>query len=217
MARIGVFDTGFGGRYVAQQLGRLRPHDQFVAVDDRQHIPYGSKTDDEIFELTNNAIQPLLDADCDIIIIACNTATTVAIDRLRAAHPDVPFIGFEPMVRTAAQLTRTGKIAILATPATLRSARYRELKSKWASDCVVIEPDCSTWATRIESNSFDPSVAEQCITELVDHGVDTVALACTHYLYLGDHLQAQVGSRATIIQPLEAVDQQISHILMDVE
>lgn len=213
MALIGIFDTGLGGRYAAQRLKRLRPHDEFIVVDDYAHVPYGSRTDDEIFELTNNAIRPLVMVRCDVIVIACNTATTTAIEKLRATHPGVPFVGFEPMVKTAARTTKTNKIAILATPVTLRSQRYKQLKRKWAAKCRVFEPDCSTWATLIENNTFDPVEAEQCIIDLIANDVDVVALACTHYIYLRDRLQDLAGTRATVIQPMESVNSQIANIL----
>lgn len=215
MALIGIFDTGFGGRYAAQRLKRLRPHDELIVVDDYAHAPYGSRTDDEIFELTNNAIRPLVMARCDVIVIACNTATTTAIEQLRTAHPGMPFVGFEPMVKTAVRTTKTNKIAILATPVTLRSQRYKQLKSKWAAKCQVLEPDCSTWASRIENNTFDPAEAEQCIIDLIANDVDVAVLACTHYIYLRDRLQDLAGTRATIIQPIESVNERISHVLQE--
>lgn len=127
---IGVFDSGIGGLSIATRLRELLPGADVQSVDDRAHMPYGTKTDQEIMSLTLAAIQPLLTLNCDSIVIACNTATTVAIKHLRDMYPDTRFIGIEPMVKPAAQLTNTGVIAVCATPGTLQSKRYNELKSR---------------------------------------------------------------------------------------
>jgi glutamate racemase len=214
MATVGIFDTGFGGHYVAERLRLKRPHDVYHVVDDHKHLPYGSRTPEEIFTLTNAAIQPLL-KQADVIVIACNTATTLAIDQLRQAYPDITFVGFEPMVKTAAEMTKSHKIAILATPATVNSDRYQGLKAEWANGCKVFEPDCSNWASQIEAEAFNPAVAERVVQDLTQNGVDVISLACTHYLYLKDALQAAVGQAAVIIDPLEAVNRQIDHVLSE--
>ena len=215
MAHIGIFDTGAGGRFAAKELGRLRPQDSFMVVDDHAHLPYGSRTEDEIIKLTDAAIQPLL-RDCDVIVIACNTATTIAINAIRGKYPDQRFVGFEPMIKTAAQITRSGKIAILATPATLHSPRYQKLKRRWAADKEVIEPDCSSWAEQIEKQTFDPQIAIKLATQLAADGVDIISLACTHYLKLQPEIEKAAGPRrVAVISPLHAVNQQITRTLQE--
>jgi glutamate racemase len=214
MAHIGIFDTGFGGRYAGEQLAHLRPHDTFTIVDDKAHMPYGLRSEEEIIDLTNQAIQPLL-SSCDLIVIACNTATTIAINRLREMYPGMPFVGFEPMIKTAATRTETNKIAILATPATLRSPRYRTLKQEWAEGMHVIEPDCSSWAAAIEAGTFDEDTAIKLAEELANDGVDVISLACTHYLYLRSAMQRAVDGRATVLSPINAVNAQIDYVLSD--
>jgi glutamate racemase len=212
MTHIGIFDTGFGGQYAAHELAALRPDDTFTVVDDKAHLPYGLRTEREIIDLTDKAIQPLL-SSCDVIVIACNTATTIAINRLRKMHPDMPFVGFEPMIKTAARATQTGKIAILATPATLRSSRYQQLKQQWAEGVRVAEPDCSTWAGAIEAQTFDKATAVTLAKQLADGDVDVISLACTHYLYLQAAMQKAVGAKARILSPLTAVNSQINRVL----
>ncbi len=211
MAHIGIFDTGFGGHYVAAVLRQSRPKHTYVVVDDKQHMPYGSRTDREIFKLTDKAIQPLL--NCDVIVIACNTATTSAITALRQKYPLALFVGFEPMIKPVALATRTGRVAILATPATLQSARYQKLKEQWANNCTVYEPDCATWAHEIENKTFDKTIAVQLASELAIQGVDAIALACTHYIYLKESMQSAVADRATIFDPLAAVTRQLDHLI----
>jgi glutamate racemase len=215
MAHIGIFDTGFGGTYVAQQLAKLRPHDTFAVADDRDHLPYGDRSDHEIIQLTDEAIQPLLDSNCDVIVIACNTATTIGIASLREKYPEQLFVGFEPMIKTAARETKADQIAILATPATLRSQRYRKLKDEWANGIQVSEPDCSDWAPLIERGAFSTDTATTLALELVEEGIDVISLACTHYLYLQEAMQEIVGDYATILSPLHAVNQQIDRVVQD--
>jgi glutamate racemase len=211
MAHIGIFDTGFGGRYAARELAILRPDDTFRVVDDAEHLPYGQRSEDEIISLTDRAIQPLL--GCDVIVIACNTATTIAITKLREIHPAVRFVGFEPMIKTAAELTQHNTIAVLATPATLRSPRYTALKQRWAKNVHVIEPDCGTWAARIESGTFAEQTAIDLALQLTAEGADVISLACTHYLYLQKAMQQAIGTKAQVLSPLRAVNAQISRVL----
>lgn len=211
MKLIGIFDTGFGGEYVAQKLSKLYAQNTFIVANDKAHLPYGSRSEDEIFDLTDAAIQPIL--HCDIIIIACNTATTIAINRLRTKYVNKTFVGFEPMIKPAATITKTGRIAILATPATLKSRRYQDLKQTWAQSKDVIEPDCANWATQIENNKFDTKIATDLVKRLVQDNVDVIALACTHYIYLKNDMQTTAGNTAQIIDPLSAVKKQLDRLL----
>src|SRR5690606_15791182 len=109
------------------------------------------------------AIQPLLHEACDIIIIACNTATMTAIKTLRNKYPEQEFIGIEPMVKPAASMTKTGTFAVCATPVTVASKRYKWLVDTYASSSRIIEPDCSTWAPMIEKNTVDKVAIEKII------------------------------------------------------
>ncbi len=183
-----------------------------MIVDDLLNAPYGSRSDDDITRLTHDAVLPLVSA-CDVVVIACNTATTVAIRSLRDKHPHLPFIGFEPMVKTAAALTTNGRIAVLATPATLRSRRYKLLKRTWAGDLHVAEPDCSTWAGQIETHDFDESEAVGLAERLAHDGIDVISLACTHYLYLENAISQAVGQSVTVLNPIRAINAQITHVL----
>src|SRR5690348_11137829 len=128
MVKIGVFDSGIGGQSVAERLQQLFPAVEIIFVNDSKNVPYGAKSAARVFELTKNAIQPLLEANCDAIVIACNTATTCAISELRSAYPDTHFVGIEPMIKPAALRSKKGIIAVLATPTTLNSHRYAALK-----------------------------------------------------------------------------------------
>lgn len=209
--KIGIFDSGQGGHIVARQLQSRRPHDTFTVVDDIANVPYGSRPAAEIRSLTDLAIQPLLHS-CDIIVIACNTATAVAIDTLRQKYPHVPFVGFEPMVKSAVTHSQSGVIAVLATPATLASERYQQLKTTYADQATILEPDCRDWAARIEANTFEPTEAQTIARKVVQQGADVIVLACTHYLLLEPAIHEAVKSTARVLQPLDAINAQINRL-----
>ncbi len=209
--KIAVFDTGLGGEIVAKELKKSLPGNAFLVINDRANLPYGNKTAEEIINLTDLAIAPLL-SSCNIVVIACNTATTIAIEELRKRHPKTIFVGFEPMIKPAVELTKTGKIAILATPATLKSQKYLALKREWAKDVVIFEPNCSDWAQKLEDNKFDIKIAQNLTNHLIDQGVDIIALACTHYIKLQPEIQKSASSRAKVINPIEAVSARLNEL-----
>lgn len=212
--KIGVFDSGIGGKAVAEELQRLIPDAEVLYVSDSAHVPYGGRPQQEIIELTEAAIQPLLDAACDAIVIACNTATTNAIGALRQAHPAQHFVGLEPMVKPAAALTKTKTIAVLATPATLASERYAQLKNDWAADITVIEPDCASWASNIEHDAIEKIPLETTMSALKDNDVDVIVLGCTHYHWLKDRIEQLAGPTVTVLEPSNAIKERI-HSLLD--
>ena len=212
--KIGVFDSGIGGKAVAEELQRLIPDAEVLYVSDSAHVPYGGRPQQEIIELTEAAIQPLLDTTCDAIVIACNTATTNAIGALRQAHPAQHFVGLEPMVKPAAALTKTKTIAVLATPATLASERYAQLKNDWAADITVIEPDCASWASNIEHDAIEKIPLETTMSALKDNDVDVIVLGCTHYHWLKDRIEQLAGPTATVLEPSNAIKERI-HSLLD--
>jgi len=211
--RIGIFDSGIGGEAVAATLHKLLPSADIICVNDHAHMPYGERSQKEIIKLTKNSIKPLLDSDCDAIIIACNTATTVAISDLRLTYPDVNFIGIEPMVKPAAAMTKTGSIAICATSQTLQSDRYKELKRIWASGVEVVEPDCGNWATLIEYGKSNEINTAPLIKLLIDHNVDVVVLGCTHYHWIKQNIIDAIGSMVTVLEPSDAIAERIKNLI----
>lgn len=211
--KIGIFDSGIGGEAIAESLGVTFPEADIFIVNDRKHVPYGDRTPEEITQLTDRAIQPLLNEKCDVIVIACNSATAVAIETLRARYPEQPFIGLEPMVKPAVATTKSGVIAICATPATLGSARYSRLKDKFASGITVLEPDCSSWARMIEDNELNEDHVEETISAVIDQGADVIVLACTHYHWIRKIIERTVSRRATVLDPSAAIAKRIRSLL----
>ena len=211
--KIGVFDSGIGGEAVARALTLAFPSANILTVNDREHVPYGNKTPDEVRTLTERAIRPLLGRD--VIVIACNTATTLALPCLRETHPQQKFIGIEPMIKPAATLTQSGVICVCATPATLASERYNELKSNFASNHTVIEPDCSQWASMIEQNTMTEQHIRDTISPALELGADVIVLGCTHYHWIKGIVQRVAKHRAAVLEPSEAIAQRVGQMLAE--
>lgn len=211
--KIGVFDTGVGGEAIVTSLEKTFPEAIIVSVNDRSHLPYGNKTGDQIITFTDSAIQPLLAGSCDVIVLACNTATAYAIEPLRTRYPHQKFVGIEPMVKTAATLSKTKTIAVCATPATLRSSRYNALVQKYASDINIIQPDCSDWAYWIENNQLNQEQITITIDTVCKQGADVIVLGCTHYHWIKDLILDTAKGRAQVVEPSEAIGRRIKQLL----
>jgi glutamate racemase len=210
--KLGTFDSGIGGEALAAALTRAFPTAIITTVNDRAHLPYGNRTPDEIIALTDAAIQPLL-ANSDVIVIACNTATSVAITTLRKRYPQQRFIGIEPMIKTAAQLSQNHTIAVCATPVTLASERYCNLIHTHGTHLTIIEPDCSNWAYMIESNQINRHAIVSVIQEVCSAGADVIVLGCTHYHWIKDIIKATAQNNAVVIEPSDAIARRVKSLL----
>ena len=211
--KLGTFDSGIGGEAVAAALQVAFPDAEIVTVNDKANIPYGDKLPHEVISLTDVAIQPLLQAHCNVIILACNTATAEAIEPLRLKYPTQKFIGIEPMIKPAAELTKTHTIAVCATPATLASQRYGRLVSKYAAHLDIIEPDCSQWAYLIENNQLNRSQVERTINDVCARGADVIVLGCTHYHWIKDLIVELAAGRAQVLEPSQAIARRVKQLL----
>lgn len=211
--KLGVFDSGIGGEAVAAALRQTFPDADILTVNDHKNVPYGEKTKDMVIVLTEAAIQPLLKAQCDVIILACNTATALAIEQLRQDYPQQKFIGIEPMIKTAASTTKTGTIAVCATWATLGSHRYAELIERYGKDLTITEPDCSQWAYWIEHNQLNHEHVRKVIDDVCSKGADVIVLGCTHYHWIKEDIVRLARGRAVILEPSEAIGRRVAQLL----
>ncbi|HEY0965441.1 MAG TPA: aspartate/glutamate racemase family protein [Candidatus Saccharimonadales bacterium] len=213
--KLGIFDSGIGGEAIAEALKQEFPDATFQVVNDRTHLPYGDKTPEEIRELTDTAIQPLIQSGSDVIVIACNSATTAAIDWLRRKYPEQKFIGIEPMIKPAAKHTKTGVIAVCATTATLASQSYQTLRKRYAGDLTVLEPDCSAWAKMIEDNQINETQIAETLDELLEAQADVIVLGCTHYHWIKDFILDHVGPDVAVLEPSEAIGRRVKALLQE--
>ena len=205
--KIGVFDSGRGGEFIARGLKNILPQHEYVVVNDHQNMPYGSRSYDEVTQLTLNAVRPLILQNCPIIIIACNTATVAAIRTLRASHPNIRFIGIEPMVKPAAHASHTKHITVLATPLTLASQRYQQLIKDYGTGLTIDQPIVDDWAFKIENHESN-DISLNDVGRSVASGSDTIVLACTHYIELMPRIAEEFPGVA-ILEPTSAIAKQI--------
>ena len=150
---------------------------------------------------------------CDRIVIACNTATAAAIEYLRATYPQEKFVGLEPMIKPAVELTKSGVIAVCATPYTLQSSRFEALKNEFASNLTILEPDCHEWATMIEDDDLDEQEVKGIIQDVLAKDADVIVLACTHYHWIKELILEEVGDKAIVLDPSDAISRRVSELL----
>lgn len=213
--KVGVFDSGMGGLSVANAIAAALPDLEVVYREDRENVPYGTRPASELLELVVPIFERMIDEGCAVIVVACNTVTTTIITDLRRRF-EVPLVGIEPMVKPAAAMTKTGVIAVCATPTTLSSPRYRELKDMYARDIRVVEPDCSDWARMIESDQIDQEQVATRLFEALDAGADVIVLACTHYHWIREEILGMARGRAQVIQPEPAIISRLKQVLGEI-
>ncbi len=209
--KIGIFDSGVGGLSVAWAVQQSFPGHNVEYVSDTKNVPYGDKTPAQMAEVALKVLRPLAER-CDIIVLACNSLSTNCIDQLKTELP-VPLVSIEPMVEAASLRTRSGVIAVCATPATLHSKRYADLKERFTVGMHVLEPDCSQWARMIESNDIERSEVKQLIDEVCSQGADVIVLGCTHYHWIEQLVGEMANGRAIILQPEQAVVKRLAAAL----
>jgi glutamate racemase len=210
--KIGVFDSGIGGLSVVKAIQKELPDYEVLFKNDAEHVPYGNRDIEEIYQFTKPIIQDLVSSNCQAIVIACNTVTTNLIERLRRDFK-IPFVGMEPMIKPAAEHTESRIIAVCATPRTLQSQRYRWLKEAYAKDIKVVEPDCSEWALMVETDQVDRQKISKTIEEIIGQGADVIVLGCTHYHWIEEQIKELASDRARVLQPEVPVIAQLKTVL----
>lgn len=213
---IGLFDSGIGGTSIWKEIHCLLPNEQTVYLSDSKHAPYGEKSREQIIALSVKNTELLLKANCKIIIVACNTATTNAIAYLRE-HYKVPFIGIEPAIKPASILTKSKKIGILATKGTLNSTLFERTSSEINQEVEVIEKIGEGLVALIEQNLINSKEMENLLRSylqpMLEKNIDCLVLGCTHYPYLIPKIREIIGNSINIIDSSKAVAKQTKHIL----
>ncbi|HSX46100.1 MAG TPA: glutamate racemase [Candidatus Saccharimonadia bacterium] len=210
--KIGVFDSGVGGLSVANAIKKALPEQEIILREDKAHLPYGTRPPKEILGFVTPIFQEMIDSGCQVIVVACNTVSTTLIGELRQRF-DVPMVAIEPMVKPAAALTKSGVIAVCATPTTLASARYTQLKRDYAKDVTVLEPDCADWSAMIEHKRVDDEKISSRINQVLDSGADVIVLGCTHYHWIEEDVKKLAAGRAQVLQPEPAIIEQLKRVL----
>lgn len=210
--KIGVFDSGIGGLSVVLAIQKEIPDLEVVFKNDSEHVPYGTRPIEQIHEFVLPILQQMVSEGCEVIVIACNTVTTNMIARLRK-EISVPLVGMEPMVKPASENTKSKVIAVCATPRTLESDRYKQLKDQYAQGIKVIEPDCSDWTKLIETNSMERKKVAKMVEDVCSQGADEIVLGCTHYHWIEDLIKEISAGRAEVLQPEVAAIAQLKKVL----
>jgi len=209
---VGVFDSGVGGLTVVAALRRLNPELPIRYIADGAWFPYGERSPEEIEERSLLLADALIAEGCAPIVVACNTASSSALDRLRERF-EVPIIGMEPPLKPAVERTRTGKVAVLATPSTARGERLARLQDAYGGGVEVTTVPMPGLADLVESGHVAGERVEQLLHRtlgpLADSGIDEVALGCTHYGFLratfDSMLDELLGTDVDVIDPAEPV------------
>lgn len=208
-----------GGLTVAHSIIEQLPNESFLYFGDTAHVPYGPQSEAAIRQYSDSITRFLLEKDCKAIVVACNTATTAAIQELRATWPDIPFIGMEPAVKPGAKATKTGKVAVLATARTFQTQRYSSLMQRFASDVELLENPCVGLVERIESGQIEGPELEAflkpILSPMLDAGADTIVLGCTHYPFLIPTFRKILGEDFHIIDPAPALARHLERVLRE--
>lgn len=216
---IGVFDSGIGGLSVLRELQKRLPRENFVFFADQKNVPYGEKTKEELVALTKRIMQFLIAQKSKLVVVACNTATCHAIDEMRDAFPEVPIVGVVPAIKLAAEQTKTGSIALIATPATAKSSYVSELTEKFASRAEVVRVGCFGLEDTVETGSLDSPEAltllESYLSPLKTKNIDQLVLGCTHYPFLKSQISEMLGPSVTLVDSGDAVARRVESLLRE--
>jgi glutamate racemase len=212
---IGIFDSGIGGTSIWKAIHELLPNEKTIYLADSKNAPYGQKSKEEIVALSMKNTDFLLEMNCKLIVVACNTATTNAIQELREKY-DVPFIGIEPAIKPAATHSKTQIIGILATQGTLNSALFNKTTEKY-QDTKIIEQVGHGLVQLIENGDiYSPEMTQllhSYLKPMIEANIDYLVLGCSHYPYLIPQIQKILPPHIQIIDSGEAVARQTQKIL----
>ena len=219
---IGIFDSGVGGLSVFREIKKILPDEDYIYYSDSANCPYGGKPQEFIIQRACEITDLLLSKGAQIIVVACNTATAIAVKSLRERYPQIKFIGMEPAIKPAAQTTESGVIGVLATAGTLSSDKYLRHKEKYASEIKIAEHVGDGFVELVEKGMTTGALAEETVLKslkpLLDAGADTIVLGCTHYPFLSETIcnvaeQTVPGQVKDIIDPAPAIARHLKEVM----
>jgi len=199
---IGVFDSGVGGLSVLREIRRELPNEDLIYVADSGYAPYGDRPEEYVRGRAVAIMEFLRSKGAKAVVVACNTATGIAVDALRARY-DVPIVAIEPAVKPAAARTQSRVVGVLATTQTLAGQKFARLVRTHAGDVEVLTQACPGLVEQVEAAEFGSAstrvLVEKYVRPLLDKGADTIVLGCTHYPFLGDLIRDVAGPSVTVI------------------
>ena len=214
---IGIFDSGIGGISVLRAIREQMPEEAILYFGDQGHIPYGPRPMQQIRDFSEAIARFLLEHGAKIIVVACNTASAAALTYLRGLFPQAQFVGMEPAVKPAAEHTHTGKVGVLATPATFQGALYASVVERFANGVELFQNTCPGLVQQIEQGNLQGEqtrrILEDALLPMLEKNIDTVVLGCTHYPFVIPLIQDIVGKGVRVIDPAPAVARQTRRLL----
>jgi glutamate racemase len=214
---IGMFDSGVGGLSVLKAVRQTLPHENILYFGDQAHIPYGPREKGEIQGFSKAITRFLLAQGAKLIIVACNTASAAALHKLRETFTEVAFVGMEPAVKPAAEGTHTGKVGVLATPTTFAGALYASVVERFAREVEIYTSTCPGLVEQIEAGKLDGprtrAILVEALGPMLDAGIDTVVMGCTHYPFVIPLIEAITGPGVRVIDPAPAIARQARRLL----
>lgn len=200
-----------------QALHDALPEESLIYLGDGARCPYGARSLDEVRDFTFEAVERLLAEGCKMIVLACNTATAVAIKELRECYPNIPFVGLEPAVKPAALTTKSGVIGVLATKRSLEGDHFRRAEDKYGAEVRILKAVGEGFVEAVENNEEQSPETEtlvrRVVEPLVEQGVDKLVLGCTHYPFLRSVIERVAGDGVEIIDSSEAVARRVANLL----
>lgn len=199
---IAVFDSGVGGISVLRELAKELPNENFIYFGDSAHAPYGTKTARYVRELAMSNVQMLLNMGAKAVVIACNTATSVAITTLRDTWPNIPIVGMEPAVKPAALHAGSHQVLVMATPMTLRRRKFQKLMRLYGGNAKLIPLPCPGLVELIEAGEIQGEIINNYLSNLlspyINPSLDSVVLGCTHYPFVVDTIKEILGENTVV-------------------
>lgn len=214
---VGIFDSGVGGLSVLRAVREFMPEQDILYLADQAHVPYGPRPLLQVREFAEGITRFLLDRGARLIVVACNAASAASLHYLRNTFPGVPFVGMEPAVKPAAEQTRSGVVGVLATPATFQGALYASVLERFARDVTVLQDTCPGLVAEVESGNLEGDAIREILTNalspMLQAGIDTVVLGCTHYPFVIPLIQEIAGPGVRVIDPAPAIARQTRRLL----
>lgn len=211
--RVGFFDSGIGGVSVAKAFLALRPDADVLYTADWTYCPYGTRAESEVMERAYTLTKKFVRQGCRIVVLACNTASAVALQKLRAMFPDIRFVGMEPAVKPAAEQSRTGVIGVLATGPTLRGRLLSKTASRYANHVRILRAEGKGLVELVESGKIDTPEAEQTVRRILEPmleaGCDVIVLGCTHFPFLMPVFR-RIAPDVLFLDPANAVARRVA-------
>lgn len=218
-APIGVFDSGVGGLTVVREIMRQIPNEKIIYFGDTARVPYGSKSKETVTRFSKQIVRFLNTFQVKTIVVACNTASAYALDELER-ESDIPIIGVvKPGTRAASEVTRNGRIGVIATEATIGSGIYSQYIAELNRDVTVYGKACPLFVPLVEEGLWvDPvtdEIAKRYLTELIDLNIDTLILGCTHYPLIRSTLARIMGEGVTLVNPAYETAMELRELLSE--